>query len=153
MNKKGDGFKILNYGFWRMLFLVIIFFTLWLLVSTHVNNKIELYDLRAVIFSHRAIYGELSHESPLALRTYPGVIKEKLPEELIRADDAEDTFSARIILERDGQQKEIFYNQKWFERDEPLSKFSKFHDNLFWRYLVSHNGSEGKMQIKTVEYE
>jgi hypothetical protein len=52
-----------------------------------------------------------------------------------------------------GEKNEIYFNKKWFDRYYPLSKFDKYHGNLYWRYVLLNNGSlsKGRLLVRTVE--
>ncbi len=126
-SKKAEAFRILNYTFWRLLFISIIFLFLYLFVASKINAKIELDDLRANIFSMRVLTSSngVAYSSEYNSRIYPGIISLKdFKDDTLSGSffNDSDRFSANIILQNTGNnagnntQRDIYLNKKWFER-------------------------------------
>jgi hypothetical protein len=161
-SKKADAFRILNYGFWRLLFITLVFAAIAIYISALVNDKVDLYDLRSAIFAKRILTSNngITFSSEYNNRNYPGIISlRNLENGALGTQFLNDTdeFSASILLEniQNNKQIEYFVNKKWFDRYYPLSKFDKYKGKLLWRYVLLKNQTleKSRLLVKTVEKE
>ena len=159
-SKKGDAFNVLNYGFWRILFISIVALTLFMFISSQMNDNVDIYDLKARVFAKRLVSSDngISYISENSQRSYQGVISlDKFNQGVMSRQfvNSSDQFSASIVLDfiEGNFTEEAYANRVWFDRYYPLSKFDNYHGHLFWRYVLVENGSfeKGRILIKTVE--
>ncbi|MCK5283199.1 MAG: hypothetical protein KAK00_07355 [Nanoarchaeota archaeon] len=159
-SKKADAFRMLNYAFWRLFFIAVVFLTIFLLVSSQIKTKIKTDELKAAIFIQRLLNSDkgISYVSEYNFRNYPGIISlDRFNNKTISTqfNIDSDRFSANIFLEdlETETQNELYLNKNWFERYYPLSKFDKYEGNLKWRYVLVKGDQlhKGRMLIKTVE--
>jgi hypothetical protein len=159
-SKKGDAFKILNYGFWRLVFISTAFLVIYLLAASKTNITIDVGDLKATLFSQRVVNSAngITSNSDYSSTYSPGIISSaRFSDEIVsrQFNDSSDKFSASILVENidAGTQDEVFVNKRWFERYYPLAKFEKYDSSIRWRYVLIENTtmSKGRMLIKTVE--
>ena len=156
--KKAEGFKILNYTIWRFLILSLIFLSISIFVTSHLRNKMDITEIRSSIMARRIFYSTngISQKSEFNDRISAGIIDSKKFETKYLDgvfEVNEDVFSVSIFISSDSTNKEIFLNQKWYERYYPLAKFNQYSSNLKWKYTLFRENStkSALLLIKTVE--
>ena len=153
-SKKADGFKMLNYGFWRILFISMVFVFVYLLVASVLHTKIDVYDLRASLYANRLLSNsQYTYSSEYTGRVYPYVINSNY---LADFENNQSRFAASLVVEPKGKVgQEVFVNKKWFDRYYPLAKFDKYHGYLYWSIINVKNESiePGRALVKTIENE
>jgi hypothetical protein len=156
--KKGAGFKILNYSFLRILFIALLFYIVYLFAYSQIKVNIDTDDTKALIFVKRILYSpnSISYVEPITGRAYPGIVDPEnfKPDALDSAFNITTTgIAAKIELTNleDGNQKEIYLNKKWYDRWEPLAKFSRYEKIIKKRYVLINDEGELKKGLLRID--
>jgi hypothetical protein len=160
MNKKGVTFKAMNWAFWRMLFLVVLIYTIYILTSALVNDIADTSSFRSTVFSNRISSSALSVRGEYTGRVYKGVISEdKFTEESILNENQIpanfDKFSAEIALTKQGSNTlKEYFNRQWFERYYPLEKYDQYMAHTRNRFVIVSEDNDfkpGRLLVRSVE--
>jgi len=151
---------MLNYAFLRMIFIAILFYTVYLFAYSQIKINIDIDDTRNLIFVKRLLYSpnSFSYTDNITGRTYPGIIDINRFDSDILAkafNFSKNNIAAKIELTNleNNEKKEIYLNQKWYERWHPLTKFEQYEKKIKQRYvLINDNGKlkEGLLRIDVV---
>lgn len=132
-NKKGTTtFEILMW-IPRLMFLVVVMFTVMYLIRTYVTTTIDISELQANVFVNRVLYSPTSisyFDSDIG-RLYPGIIEfdkfesqitEKSLEKSIYYGEDNKEAGAKFILKDLNENKELtaFYNEDFFKEQKKL---------------------------------
>jgi hypothetical protein len=158
-SKKADGFKISNLWFWRVLFIAVTFFSVYLL-SSQLKTNIDIRDIKDSVFANRMLHANsgITYISPYTFSVSQGSIDaNKFNDSLILSDMETDfgKFGALLVLEinNSGVEKSAYFNKIWYDRYAPLSKFSQYKANFLWDYVLVRNESvkPGRLLQKMVD--
>ena len=159
-NKKAAAFKMLNYAFFRMVFMTILLFTLYLFASSQIKTNIDVKGIKTTIFVNRLLYSpnSISYRDPVTDRVYPGVINtdnfnENTLNKAFNYD--KNPVAARLELKNleTNETIEAYLNKEWYDRWEPLTKFEQYEKTIKWRYVLIKDNEkfiQGLLRIDTV---
>lgn len=158
LNKKGVSFKILNMALFRLLFISIIFFGLYLFTTSLIRTNIDVDDLRDMIMFNRLLYSKnsISYYDGYIDRLYPGVI------DISRFNDdvlakafnySENKMAIKLELTNleSNEVSEAYINKQWYERWAPLTKFEQYDKKIKWRYVLIKNNGQLQKGILRVD--
>ncbi len=159
-SKKAAAFKMLNYAFFRMVFITILLFTLYLFASSQIKTNVNVNGIKAVIFANRLLYSpnSISYRDPITDRVYPGVIdpanfNENTLNKAFNYD--KNLIAAKLELKNfeTNETIEAYLNKEWYGRWEPLAKFEQYEKTIKWRYVLIKDNeklAQGLLRIDTV---
>ena len=149
MNKKGVSFKILNMTFFRMLFITLTFFVVFLFTSYQIQEKIEIQDIKNTVFITRALYSptSFSYADIDTGRVFPGII------DMARFNDNQlnnsfyysgNNMAARFEIKYidSNKTKKAYLNKKYYDRWAPLTTFKKYSQTTKFRYILVQEEDE-----------
>ena len=146
-NKKGISFKILNMALFRLMFIVIILFVLFLFSTSLIRTNVDVSDIRDLVFFNRVFYSpsSISYTDDYIGRTYTGIvdINRFNDDTLTRAFNyTENKIAMRLELtnSENGEVKDAYLNKEWYERWEPLTSFEQYEKKIKWRYVMIKDG-------------
>ncbi len=159
-NKKALAYKMMNYTFLRLVFIIIFFYTIYAFASYGLKTNLDIQKTREMVLVERSLYSPNSfiYSDSLTGRSYPGIIDiERFDSEIL--DKAfnynKSNIAARFELKNLGnnETKEIYLNKKWYDRWQPLTKFKQYDKDIKQRYvLIRDKGviSKGLLRVELV---
>ena len=156
MDKNGVSFKILNMTFFRIFYITLAFFVVWLFTISQIQDKIEITDVQNTILTQRALYSPSSfiYTDADSGIYYPGIINiTKFNDDTINNSFQINNIAKRFQLKYDKKQSTAYLNKKLFDRWEPLIKFDKYSQETVWKYVLvidNNNFKKGRLRIDMV---
>ena len=141
MNKRAVSFKIMNMAFFRILFITIAFFVVWMFTVSQIQEKIEIGDIKDTIIINRALYSptSFSYVDANTGRVYPGIIDINNFNNLQlnnSFDYSGNNIAVKFEIKYSNKTKTAYINQKWYERWAPLTKFKQYSQTTNFRYVL-----------------
>lgn len=153
-------FRILNMSIWRLLFILIMFTTIFQFASKVIQLTVDVNDIKATVFENRVFYsGAIASVDYETGRIHADTIDfNKFSQEGV-LDDAFNYSGSRIAAKLELRNLETenvteqYMNKVWYERWEPLTSFRGYSKVLKWRYVLIDQGGEispGVMRTEVV---
>ena len=163
-SKKGFGYKLLNWAFFRLFFVAVITFTIYSLVVSQVNTTSNFSAIRTSLLMERALsLGDGAvFKSSYTGRVYPGkVVALRFNDTIMKEifSTKYQKFGGKMEIITEGTDKTLvsYADREAFENFYPLIKNKKKFrsDEKIVPVLLLENGEEkiSKMEIYTVEKE
>jgi hypothetical protein len=142
MNKRADGERILWTALARLPYLALIF-----IIFVYINNNLTVQGLNSnkidqEIITNRIINSALVYTDPYTKRPYPGIIDfEKAEQEYFNRHfelENEQKMAAKVEISLLSGEviKEVYMNEKWYERWNPYSSFEKYEKSISKKNII-----------------
>lgn len=143
MDHRGTSFKMMNWSFSRIIFITLLLFTVYLLVTSTIRYQLNVSELQNLIITKKLLNSpdSFTYTDPVTLRTYPGIIDlGKFSTENLENTFNVESINVAVKLELTDLENNVAYeaylNKKWYDRWSPISSFDKYDSIIDKRYVL-----------------